>query len=1430
MITMKRSLLYLTILCCFISTSALAKDVQTVASLSRKALVLSNPVDYHITASENVLVSSTINIQHEDAWVFFDNVRPSAVINSYSSYIKINGASLVNGNNAKVAVYKQGTVVIPHASSYKPLTIYTADNFQGESTNLGIGYNTNLGGFDNNIRSFVLKRGYMATFANNADGTGYSRSFVAQDDDIVFSVVPEALYGRTSFIRVFQWKYVSKKGWCTTDGSMDTQAGLTESTWCYTWSADRTSTNNLEYIPIKQHLYWPGWDQINSITGSTAVLGYNEPEHSEQHDEGAYTVATAISHFPEFLNSGMRVGSASPTDMSWISSFISSSDAACYRVDFVAMHAYWGGLSAATWYSTLKSWYTATGRPLWITEWNNGANWTTETTWPSTEEAQFAKQLSDIKAILYVMDTASFVERYSIYNWVEDKRAMVLNGALTPAGEYYKNNHPDLAYNPAMQVIPKVPSITTPTLTKSFSTTTGDITFTITDNNGELSDSYTLQRMFSGGLYDDVAAIPNRTFDLDTTAITYVYTPTDEERDGAYYRIKYQYLNGKVLFSAAISASGYASDAWTLNDWADGDYYIVNAASNSFLTNSGTTIPAYAVKDTTTSAQIWTLYKDTTGRYKITSKSSGGFLNESAVFSTGEYYPTWNTYNLYRRNGTDSIAIQNADKAGTYYWTTTTTKITGKGSSAMAGFPFRLLSTAGAAIIPAIQYKNTQYMSKVAVSSGDSLVLDPQPLTEGGSWLWNTGDTTRTLTLNQVSVGDTYTVRQLLGGETRQATFTVTVNEKNTLADGYYYFCNQTDNSYLTNDGTLNPLFTTKQPTNENARIWYIRKDTTTNRYAISTCEKGNRSLNEYGRFTSSAYSANWNSFDIHQLAGTDYYAIQNGGSGGDYYWIISSSLITGKGSATIKDYPFRFIPANPILTIYPYINSTYTDSLAVSSGTTVILQPAASIPGGTWRWDTGDSTNYLTVTQTGNYSVTYYLNGDSVSYRFKVEFHLLNTLAPGTYYIKNALDGSYLTNNGTSYPEFQGKELFDTTSQLWTISKDATTSRYKITSNSDAAVFLDEYGRYNESTYYPIWNSFNLYNQTGTDLYAIQNGGSAGTMYWTIINSMLRGKGSSSMSDFPFEIVDPANDPTELAATAMASINGGEFTQTSYIETPVGSTVTLKMFVTVKGGQFSWSNGDTTESILLNTIQESGSYSVSYIYGTDTLTSTFSLYTYILNPLANGNYYIINASTNKYLSYVSSTIKPSFSIHYDAIALAQAWTFELDSTTNRYKITSLKNPSCFLTASATFTTDTYSNTLHTYEVYGEVGTEKLGIRNGGSSGTMYWTAGASNITGTGSSTIAFPFLIEPYTTGLDNEWGKEDIAVWPNPVQNEFILAIPEDATFSLVTLDGKVLLTENCVAGRNTISIGSLPSGSYLGEIKTDDGHHVVKILKTK
>ena len=153
----------------------------------------------------------------------------------------------------------------------------------------------------------------------------------------------------------------------------------------------------------------------------------------------------------------MRIGSPCPTDASWVKEYIGHVDDMAYRCDFVTFHAYWGTNEAAdvqSWYNQLKAIYDATKRPIWLTEWNNGASWTTES------KPSYAKNAEKIKEILEMLENADFIERYDIYNWDDWHLAVMSwdsnknNWWVTPAGEAYRDVKPHFAYRADMQKVP----------------------------------------------------------------------------------------------------------------------------------------------------------------------------------------------------------------------------------------------------------------------------------------------------------------------------------------------------------------------------------------------------------------------------------------------------------------------------------------------------------------------------------------------------------------------------------------------------------------------------------------------------------------------------------------------------------------------------------------------------------------------------------------------------------------------------------------------------------------------------------------------------------------------------------------------------------------------------------------------------------------
>ena len=196
--------------------------------------------------------------------------------------------------------------------------------------------------------------------------------------------------------------------------------------------------------------------------GINTLLGYNEPDSSSQAD---IAVTDALWSWPDLLATGQRVGSPACTDggvSSWLLPFMNGistayaneDNASGLRVDFVTQHYYQAAdpsnpsACASQLYDFLLNIWKNTHKPIWLTEWNNGANWTDNDPYPVPTEAQ---QQADIAAMTLMLESTPFVERYALYNWVEDGRSLVdSSGAVTPAGTTYSNLVSALSYLQAM--------------------------------------------------------------------------------------------------------------------------------------------------------------------------------------------------------------------------------------------------------------------------------------------------------------------------------------------------------------------------------------------------------------------------------------------------------------------------------------------------------------------------------------------------------------------------------------------------------------------------------------------------------------------------------------------------------------------------------------------------------------------------------------------------------------------------------------------------------------------------------------------------------------------------------------------------------------------------------------------------------------------
>ncbi|MBN1515658.1 hypothetical protein JXA32_03710 [Candidatus Sumerlaeota bacterium] len=419
-------------------TIDLAENVRKESSLSGTTVNMTGHSELHLTDETTPLTSCTINLNSPDAWLFLEQVKPSVVVSTYLSQIRVNGAEAALDHNVRVVQHLQGAVIIPHAPDYKALKVFTGGNLTGQPMELEpyTYYRSNeLGDFNDAINSFVLKRGYMATFAQEENGGGFSKCYVAQDYDITVGMLPPKLRATASFVRIIPWRWVDKKGWC---GGGEERFML-DCGWYYDWNNVPTSPLDMEYIPMRHNRNWNDFENINVKRESTQALGFNEPNSSDQAD---MSVEEALALWPRMLESGLRLGSPAPTDggAGWLYEFMRKADERDLRVDFVAFHFYragWDGPGLVNWMRDISE---QTGhRPIWITEFNNGANWT------GNEPTQ-ERNAVVIGDFIQNLNAAPFIERYAIYNWVQLGRELVTAGKINPAGVVYRDTDAPMAY------------------------------------------------------------------------------------------------------------------------------------------------------------------------------------------------------------------------------------------------------------------------------------------------------------------------------------------------------------------------------------------------------------------------------------------------------------------------------------------------------------------------------------------------------------------------------------------------------------------------------------------------------------------------------------------------------------------------------------------------------------------------------------------------------------------------------------------------------------------------------------------------------------------------------------------------------------------------------------------------------------------------
>lgn len=448
--------------------SAWAANTKQNVTQVTSAVTLTADVDYCVSSSTPFGANGVVNIANtEHAVLILEGVKPSLAIPMLEGHVNINGVQAVDGKNCQVKLYNRGTIIMPYASSIKPLTVYSEQNFEGEQCNdFGL---ENSGGFmntlttkklNNRIRSFKLKRGYMVTFSNRAQGKGYNRCFIADDADLEVPVLPAILDKSISSYRVFQWYDTGKQALAN-----DTRAGIVNQlnvTSCYSFGPGESRLPDAECVPHHIHEGWPAPSALGSATYSCHMKTNNEPGNSA--DPEPCNAAAILANWEQLMATGMRLCSPSTHDGSegLIREVLDSIDARGWRCDIIDIHCYWNEWN---FYNMIKGWTDRYKRPVWISEWIWGSSWSggqgifnycKNPSNPTQDDLNKNREV--VQNICNALNSYDYVERYFYWNSENTCSRLVYDdGTITPAGQMYSKINSGLAYNGKYNYIPKVP-------------------------------------------------------------------------------------------------------------------------------------------------------------------------------------------------------------------------------------------------------------------------------------------------------------------------------------------------------------------------------------------------------------------------------------------------------------------------------------------------------------------------------------------------------------------------------------------------------------------------------------------------------------------------------------------------------------------------------------------------------------------------------------------------------------------------------------------------------------------------------------------------------------------------------------------------------------------------------------------------------------
>lgn len=204
-----------------------------------------------------------------------------------------------------------------------------------------------------------------------------------------------------------------------------------KSQWAYNWgSVNGGLASGVEYLPMlwsagsEKTTTWVKDATAGIAAGATALLGFNEPDHTEQANMSPQAAATAYKTYitdnfagkaklisPAVTNGGGSMG------LTWLSSFMSLCTDC--KIDAVAIHWYDSSSNVAYFKQHILDAHTQSGLPVYLTEFG---------TTDGNDQAFLA-------AVLPWLDAQDYVQKYAYFMASDGK--LISGTGLSAAGNTY---------------------------------------------------------------------------------------------------------------------------------------------------------------------------------------------------------------------------------------------------------------------------------------------------------------------------------------------------------------------------------------------------------------------------------------------------------------------------------------------------------------------------------------------------------------------------------------------------------------------------------------------------------------------------------------------------------------------------------------------------------------------------------------------------------------------------------------------------------------------------------------------------------------------------------------------------------------------------------------------------------------------------------